>query len=422
MFRRFYHRVLAIPNQYWIVLYICIALVSSYFTATSPTGTDFDAYLEAANKFKSRENIYSAPYQNYPRQYFYSVFFAWMISPFTDFPKTCQFLWGIASFGFLYRIYFLIKFHLAIGDLTIQKQKLWILLLFVLSLNTIVLNVSRNQVNLFLLWGILEAFHLNLRHNYAMASFLLAIGVNIKLLPLTVLPYFVSKRPIKFIFFTTFFLLLLYLLPSLVLGWDLNIQWLNIWCNLINPSNHEHVFELDSSGLTSLSSFLAYYFIQTETYHGHLTKLWTLDIVGYKMALNAFRLILVSVGLYLVALDRRESESIRDWRAVFYFCMITPLIFPHQQKYALIEVLPAIAVCLRHFICKYGFYSTLDKIILTLFCLSMFAFSPLNGSDVMTHCLFISLQELKIFTLSVLCLIPIYLYCTSIQRIEGQIN
>ncbi|MEZ4918299.1 MAG: glycosyltransferase family 87 protein [Saprospiraceae bacterium] len=232
-------------------LLIVYVLLTSYLTALD--GGDFDVYLEAARKLSIGENIYAPPFIR-DLQYFYSVFFALILIPFSKQVFFTEFLWSVGSYMLLYRTYVLVRGYLDFSDFSIKKQRQWTILTVVMALQFILYNVAMIQVTFFLLWAVFETLHLQEKNKYVLAGGLLGLAINIKIMPILMLPYLVYRGHWKTLIVCLATVVLLLFSPALFLGGALNAQLHAAWWSIINPGNSEHVFET-GIGLHSIGTY-----------------------------------------------------------------------------------------------------------------------------------------------------------------------
>ena len=116
------NKILITKNRIFIIL-IIFAVISSILTAMD--GGDFDVFLDAANKLKDHSNIYSPPFVK-GLQYYYSVFFAWFLMPFSNQIFITEILWMLVSYLLLYRAFTLSLVYFDISSLTEKQYRLWV--------------------------------------------------------------------------------------------------------------------------------------------------------------------------------------------------------------------------------------------------------------------------------------------------------
>ena len=168
------------------LLISAVVLVSSISTAFN--GGDFDVFLEASRKLVAGENIYAPPFVR-GLQYYYSVLFATLLIPFSHQVFWSEVGWALLSYGLLYRSARLFKNWLIPAQCPEKTQQTWALLSVLFALQSILYNIWLLQLTIFLLWCVLEAMNLVQKGKEGLAAGLLALAINIKMMPLLILPY-----------------------------------------------------------------------------------------------------------------------------------------------------------------------------------------------------------------------------------------
>jgi hypothetical protein len=202
--------------------------------------------------------------------------------------------------------------------------------------------------------------------------------------------------------------------PSLFIGGAQNQFLLGEWWNVINPANKEHLFET-GNGTHSLVSLIPVYLTGTVgdlPYHRNI-----LNLTHHQVELITNLLRLIVLGLSLVYLRSRPFVQHRDrsrtyWE-IAYFMLIIPLLFPHQQKYAFLLVIPMVSHVVYFFVATWPAGRTTGyRVVFVSFCMAMIFYSPLYGSDLLGRHLFDITQHYRLLTLATLVVIPISLYCS----------
>ncbi|MDJ1502609.1 glycosyltransferase family 87 protein [Xanthocytophaga agilis] len=402
-------------------IFLLFVLICCIITATD--GGDFDVYLDSARRLKNFENIYQPPFFK-GLQYYYSPFFALVLSPFSSLPFIIsETIWSLLSAFWLYRIWQLSTTYFD-KEILIQKNKLrWVLLAFFLIVRFIMYNFSMIQVTIFLLWATLESLHLFKEDKYIKGGILLGIATNIKLLPILFLPYLLFRREFKgFTVAIIVFLCLLYL-PAIFLGIEYNQFLLTEWWKIINPSNSEHTIEA-GLGVHSLSSLVPVYI--TDTVGGLPIKrnFINLSYEVTQLVLNCVRLLFVVFTLvFLRTLPFKKNVAVlKDYWEYTYLFICTPLLFPHQQKYAYIYLFPAIIYLLYYFIIHFQFQRSKEIYFpLGIFILASFFFTPIIGSDIIGRYIYDVLQHFQILTIAAILLVPALLMCPP-SKIESLVK
>ena len=307
---------------------------------------DFKVFLEASKLVMSGQNPYNKwifVSEESSCLYFYSPLCAITLSPFSYFPNFIpNLLWLIANVYFLYRIWNLLSLYLDENSLS-GKQIKWIYFLTILmSVRFALYNFEMIQMTIFLLWGCLESLRLINQKNYLSGSFLLALIINIKIMPIVLIPYLIYRSQYKGAIFTLLFSILLLFLPALFLGWSHNQYLLTEWWSVINPSNPEHLLETEL-GPHSLTALIPTLLSETKGVLPYTRNILNLPINTSIYIMNFIRIILIISSLYFLKWPpfTPAKSKIYKLREIGFILLIIPLLFPHQQKYAFILALPA---------------------------------------------------------------------------------
>src|SRR5258708_98508 len=394
-----------------IFIFVVIALVTAYISCTD--GGDFDVYLDAAKKLTNRQNIYVPPFIKGGLQYFYSVFFVLILSPFANHIFVTEFFWLLLSFFLLFRIKIIISHYFDNRKFTEKQNQIWFLISILLSFQFIVYDIALIQVTIFLLWSILESLYLIKTEKLVLAGLILALAINIKIMPIVILPYLFYRGHFKSLFTCIISFMTLLYLPSILIGWDYNSFLLSEWWKVINPANKEHMFET-RIGTHSIVAWLPVFLTPTEGDMPFQRNLFNINYSTVMTIVNVARLVLLSLSiLFLKSLPfKKESNPIKLFWEGSYFIMLIPLLMPHQQKYNFLLVLPMIIYILYFFLSTYGFERSVGyRMIFISFILCMIFYSPLYGADIIGWFLFRLTQHYRFLTFPTIFLIPIALYC-----------
>jgi len=333
---------------------LLILILAAYCIKEALGNGDFKVFLEAAKLVRDGENPYNewlfVSEGNYCL-YYYSPLWAVLLIPFSYLPNFIpNIIWLTANIFFLYRIYHLLKSFIDLNFIT-RRQLNWILLLSVImSLRFILYNLGMIQMTIFLLWGVLESFRLIQDKKTVYGGILLALIINIKILPIVILPYLLYRGYIKGFVYTLIFSIVFLYLPMLYTGWSTNNLLLTEWWSVINPSNPEHQIETDL-GLHSLTALVPTLLTETLGKISIQRNIFNLSENTAIYVLNVTRLILIILTLFFLKwppfiFARNKLFQLRE---LAYIMLLIPLIFPHQQKYAFILTVPALFY-LNHFI------------------------------------------------------------------------
>ncbi|MEO1626465.1 MAG: glycosyltransferase family 87 protein [Bacteroidota bacterium] len=221
-------------------------------------GGDFDVYLHAAEKLSRGENIYDPPFLN-GLKYYYSPFFALALTPFCQQPFAIELFWLILLGGMMLRVWQLIKYQFDTNIFSQRTLYLWTLLSFFFALRFWLYNVAMIQVTIFLLWAMMESVHQLNKGRNIQAAGLLALAINVKILPIVLLPYWLYRGRVKAVGWLCGFSMLLLYLPSLFLGQEQNAFLLAEWWEVINPMNGEHLIETETNAQSLVGLIPAYF-------------------------------------------------------------------------------------------------------------------------------------------------------------------
>lgn len=310
---------------------------------------DFQVFLEASKALYSHQNIYANSYID-GFHYFYSPLFATILLGFHNAPDIVPLIiWKLLNLFFLYRVW--IMFENLFLDLTLfsPRQKiLFQLLVFASGFFLLFSTFHLSQMTLFLLYGLLEGvYQIRQQKNLVFGSILIALVINIKIMPVVIIPWLLYRGEFKSTIYVVLFIILLLFLPGLILGFQYNSFLLSEWWKSINPSNIEHVLDLEETGFHGLSSFIAALCSSGVGNNFDLPlkrNVVSLEPETISSIINFFRLVLISLTLLVLKSKpfTRAIDKPQLFRELSYIFLITPLIFPHQQVYGFLFAFPAI--------------------------------------------------------------------------------
>lgn len=334
---------------------IAATLLLLWIHVSASQADDFDIFLQAAADLPRRENIYTATYQGH-HHYYYSVLFALILQPFTALPPYwVKAVWLALNIVMILRIWqYCSKTLRPYTQFSARKHAAWILLCVTGCSHFLRDNFQSCQLTVCMLWLTLEGLALVRKGKPAPAAALLALAINIKLLPLVVVPYLLYCGRLRTVVWLALFYIGSLWLPAAVLGADYNATLLTTWWALVNPTNAEHVIDVSEKGLHGLSTLLPIYLMpDAEPYpmlplRRHIAALDAREVMQVLLYVR-----LVLAGFTLWFLRRLPFRPARDraqelWE-ISYILLLVPLIFPHQQGYAFFFAAPAIvwiAACL----------------------------------------------------------------------------
>lgn len=318
-----------------------------YVFAIARGRNDLDIFLAASADLFSGVAIYTKYYfEGY--NYFYSVLFATIIYPLTFLPpEVSKAFWIIVSIVMLYRIRKIAVFFL--GDMIgkIENKSLPVIISFAVLLYLIHSNLRICQMTIPILYLTLESLFLIYRKKPLYGGLLLALAINVKLLPVVFLPYLLYRAEWKALLTVLIVIPVLFYIPSTWLGIERNSELLYSWSNLINPRNSHHVADIDEPSFNSITSFLAVYL--TDTSHDWKAlplkrNILSLTLNQLEIVIQIVRLMFILFTLYFLRsrpfIMAQSKES--WWWETSYLFLAAVLIFPHQQFYAFLLAFPSV--------------------------------------------------------------------------------
>jgi Glycosyltransferase family 87 len=334
----------------WLLIGLLLCYVIKVLTLHAG---DFSVYYGAANDIRQGKPIYFVEYpvgdNNETCSYSYPPFFAMLLIPLSILPlKIADALWLLMNVFLLFRIFQIIDSQLDTHKyFSTKTYRLWVFLVLLFTTRFILYNFDMSQTTMLLLWGCLESLDLTLKNRPVLSGFLLAAVISIKLMPLVLLPYFFYRNFFKTGFATLGFLFLLNIGPSVFYGFEGYFSVLNQWKSVINPIKTEFILEENRvmESAHSLSALVPSLLTDNVTRFDIKRNITVLPYQKVVFWLTISQLFFITLTLFF--LKTRPFVSILDKKRLFYevsyLLLIIPLIFPHQQKYAFVMLLPAVA-------------------------------------------------------------------------------
>lgn len=400
-----YKLVLRFPKDH--IVYALLILGGIIYCVTESGGRgDFYIFLSAASDLGKGEDIYTATYVD-GYHYYYSVLFAMLLKPLCALPfqlvKFAWLLFNLLLFVHLFRLLIQSEF---VKSLT-KKQSRWFQLSVLLFAARFIRdNIHHSQVTILILWCCVYGLYLIHRHNAWKGALLLAIGINIKLLPIVFLPYLIYRGFFRAFALTVLFYAGCLILPSLIIGHQYNSALLSTWFALINPLNQNHVLDVDERTFHGLSTLLSTLLVKDvpDIYALPIRRnIMDISLSTLSMVLLITRLALIAFTLYFTGLSffKRAKSAWQSCVEISYVLLVIPLIFPHQQPYAFLFAVPACACILYVLITKPLNKNARQTLIVTLsIAFLTFELKLLLGEFNQYY------EHFKILTYGVLMLIP----------------
>lgn len=224
------------PLYYFVLAFIVILLgYQTIYRAAwnSVKRTDLLVYRAAGEAVLNGTDIYQA-HDDRGWSYVYPPTSAIFIAPLSKLPVAamalCWYLIELAAIGGA--LWMCLKLLIP----TPEKDDLpWLIAIPLCVLMTfLVAGIQRCQESEFMIWLIIAAIYFSFRNKPVLGGFSLAAATLIKVFPITLVIYFIVHRQWRFLMATCAGLFLLgVLLPTLVFGWQKNLDYLNEWKNLV---------------------------------------------------------------------------------------------------------------------------------------------------------------------------------------------
>jgi hypothetical protein len=335
-----------VNTVYFKILTVLFLLFLVYQECFVKPNKDFDIFIEAAKLISAGQQCYDLWLGQAALKYYYSPLFGVLLFPFTHVPQIVYNLfWLICNFFFIYRSMTLLKFYLPLQTLSNKKIRLLYALCILSCARFIMDNLDLGQMTPMLLWGTLESVRLIYLKKIIPGAGLLALIINIKIIPVAVLAYLVYKREYRATALVLVFSLIYLFLPAIVIGYGYNNALLMSWYRSISGTHANSIAE--DAGRPSLSSLIPALFSPSEIQFGIKRNFVSLPVESATMVLNISRVLLL---LILACLFGRPFQKIKNSVTLFFdislVCLATPLVFPHQGKYSILYLLPAYAYTL----------------------------------------------------------------------------
>jgi hypothetical protein len=346
-------------------------LVLVYLLVVAGRRADLFIYESGSYDILHAVDAYSKTYVD-GFHYYYSTLFAFIIYPLSLLPMYLgNLVWLLLNAVLLFRIIILTSRYF---DLTVlsQKQKIYFLLLTLLfGVRFIYSNFQTQQITILILYLVLEGLAFIFSGRKITGAALIAVGINIKLLPVIILPYLIYRKEFKAFFMVVFFYAVMLFLPGFVLGFQQNNILISSWWRLINPTNPIHVLDVDETSFHSLSTLLATLLVEKVPDKYALPVRRNIADISYtqlEYILNTVRFILIAFTLYFLRTKPfvTRISKLHRFYEISYLLLLVPLIFPHQQDYAFLFIVPAVS-CIIYYLFTQGNKISKTRFILIVF-------------------------------------------------------
>lgn len=327
-----------------LLVVAAVCLIAAIKASTSKS-IDIHVYLHAAGQFSSGQDIYS---NNPHNRYLYSPLFAMLLQPLAQIDWSwARFLWLIVNGLAGVRVWILLR-RLAAPWLPALGRSRWLLGagVVILALEFLNQNLNLGQITLLILWLTVEGCLLVLGGRPVPGAALLALGVNIKIVPVLALAYLLCRRAWMGVGLSVAFLVFYAVFPAVQTGWTTNLELHERWLASINPGQGEFVFEQDK-GCQSLNCTLSAYLLDPDApenrgYHPAWARMTTSALLPVMRAAQ-LAVILALVIPIVQHRDQGGPDSLQTFREIGCLLVVSLLVFPHQMAYVTLYAVPAAA-------------------------------------------------------------------------------
>lgn len=340
-------------KERWLVL--GLAALGAFLVVSAVIASfqrnDMDIFLAAARDILSGENAYEKKYDTW-YTYFYSPLFALLIAPLLALPvPVAKLIWALLGMVAVLRSFQLMGQLLLRGLSRIEVLAVnFFALLFLLQ--SIRDNLNAMQVTLLLVWLCLEGLALICKGRWVRGAGLIALGIDMKLIPLVLLPYLIWRRRWKATVAVMAWLVILQALPAMVIGWD-HLNDLNgTRYAVLDPSSARHVVDEEEPGFIALGSLLSAYLSDLGG-NDHSPDLprnpVNLEVQQLSLLLWIGRLFFAVIALLFLRWPpfRPAASPVHTAFEVAYILLVCVLIFPHQRNYSFYLAAPAVLCIAR---------------------------------------------------------------------------
>jgi hypothetical protein len=331
-----------------LVILILLLIIQSFVNYNK----DFTVFTQASQLIFSGKTCYEVWIHvgDSGLKYFYSPLFALLLFPISSLPQgISNFIWLLLNLILAYRTLKLLAFYLPVNKFTASQINTFYALSILLSLRFFYDCFCLGQMTIFLVWASLESTKFILEKKQFKGASILALAINIKILPVAILMYWIYVKQLKAVFYTLILLGVYILIPGFVIGFEFNFalhqQWLS---SLFNTSENSVI---DDLGRQSFSSWVPTIFMDTPIQFGFKRNLFSLTIENVKLILMLFRAFYLILLLYCFGKPFNLIENkMNTFFNIALICLATPLIFPHQGKYSFFYLMPAYAYTAYFFV------------------------------------------------------------------------
>jgi hypothetical protein len=342
-----------LPSGRLWFLFLCVAALV-YCALEARGAGDLLIFLSAAADLDGIIDVYTKSYFD-GFHYYYSVLFALLLKPLVILPYYgIKFVWLMFNLVLYCHLFVMVMKHPFVQLLSEKKQKVFLFSVFFFSFRFLHENLHASQITILIMWLSICGLKQIFSGKNAAGALLLAAGISIKLLPVILVPYLIYRGYIKATLCALAFYLLMLFLPSLFVGHDYNMFLVESWWARVNPTNSNHVLDVDERSFHGLSTLLSTLLVENapDMYALQLKRnILNVSESTLFVVLMVTRGLLVMLTLFFLKWPPfiKAKTQWQLFTEVSYLLLVIPLIFPHQQHYAFIFAVPAFT-CICYFL------------------------------------------------------------------------
>lgn len=339
------------------VAFVLLGLLCLLYLLIEAQGEgDFHIYISASRDLFAGKNIFETTYGN-GFHYLYSVLFAILLYPLSFLPfYLAKFFWLLLNAFLLYRTFAILFSYFNLKTWSKPQQTAVYAASLIFSLRFIHENFHTGQITILILYtcvqGLCWIFYTD---KWLWGCLLIATGINIKLMPVVLVPYLLYRAKFKEAATVIFIDIALWLLPALVIGWQRNSFLVSEWWLRMNPANEGHVLDVSERSFHSLTTLLSTLLVEhvPDTYAMPLKRnIADVSLHTLSLVILCSRALLAGFALYFLRSMpfKPATGKGHQFAETAYLLAVVPLIFPHQQHYAFLFIVPAAMYVIAFFI------------------------------------------------------------------------
>jgi Glycosyltransferase family 87 len=313
---------------------------------------DFDIFFQAGQDIKQGKDLYRQTYFD-GYHYYNSILFALALSLFGEtqllFAKC---LWMCINMLMLWRIFRLCAIYTSpTSGINLTKyNRIFGLLLFLICLRLIKSNLHFGQLTIFTLYLSLEGLSAIWRKQ-SWGGWLIALAINVKLLPLVLVPYLAYRAQWRGFAAVIIGVTSFTFFPLVFMNSDYFCQLMGSYFQLINPVQTKHMLDVEETTFHGLTTFISTLFHASAVEHNglhlrrHLVDL-PFDVVVLIIQTVRLAIVILTLAYLRANLFAKTLSNLQLWFEWSWLLAVIPLLFPHQQQYAFLMQMPAIAYIL----------------------------------------------------------------------------